>query len=333
MRINRLDMLDCVTEQIRARGLRTAFDANETAVFARELEHIQAGVVEKKFPALVGVLLVPIVGAGIIPGARSHTYREIDTWGEAEILEEFSLDDFPSAEVRGAEQSGKFRSFGAKYSYTFEELRARPSLSWDPISKKGETARRVMEEKLDKLILGTATGTNGPFKGLIHDDNSQNDTTTAGTPDFETGVEATDVATIIKTFRTMVAEARKATKGVYNDFDFVVSLAVSIKLNLFVPSTTVGGGTTVASFLLQHVQGVRSISVCPRLDGAGASGKDRILCFPRDPEVLDCLVPIRFEQFAPQLNGMAFVTPCHGKFGGLRIYQPLAIRRCDVTVT
>lgn len=330
---DRLDMLDCVRAQVQARGLASRYDANETAAFARELEAIQAGVIEKKFPALVGVNLVPIVGGNVFPGARSHTYREIDSWGEAEMLEEYTIEDFGTAEVRGAEVTGKLRSFGAKYVYTLEDLRARPSLSVDVTAKKAETARRVMEEKLDKLILGTATGLNGPFKGLFHDDNSQDDTTSAGTPDFVTGVEATDVATILSTFRKMVANAKIATKGVYRDFDFVISLAIGNLMNLFVPATTVGGGTTVGSFLLQHVAGVRSITECPRLDGAGTGGKDRILAFPRDPDVLDCLVPIRFEQFAPQLNGMAFVTPCHGKFGGLRIYQPLAVRRCDVTMT
>lgn len=325
--MKRLDMNDCIAEQIRARGLRSIVDANETATFARELEYIQAGVIEKKYPNLVGVSLVPISGGAIFPGARSHTYREITSWGEAELLEEFSLDDFPSTDVKGSETTGKFRSFGAKYSYTFEELRARPSQSWDPTQKKAETARRVMEEKLDKLILDGVTGL---FTGLLNDAASQDDTSS---DDWETGSEAGDVAAILATFRRMVANARIATKGVYNEFDFVISLAQSVKMNLFVPSTTVGGGTTVGDFLLNHVQGVRSITTSPRSDGAGAGGKDRVLCFPRDPEVLDALVPVRFEQFAPQLTGMAFVTPCHGKYGGIRIFQPLAIRRADVTMT
>lgn len=328
--MNRLDMYDCVRAQIQSRGLGTRYDANETATFARELEAIQAGVVEKKFPQLVGANLIPLTGAGIMPGARSHTYREIEGWGEAELLEEYTLEEFGTAEVRGAEQTGKFRSFGAKYIYTLEDLRARPSLTIDVPGNKAAVAVRVMEEKLDKLLLNA---TSGPFTGLLNDANSQNDTTGAGSPDFVTGVEATDVATIISTFRYMVNAAKIATLGAYSQFDFVVSLKIDTLLSLFVPSTTVGGGLTVADFLLNHVPGVRSITMCPRLDGAGAGGKDRMLCYPRDPEVLDAMVPIRREQFAPQLNGAAFVTAMHGKYGGLRIFQPLAIRRCDVTVS
>lgn len=324
--MKRLDMLDCVTSQIAARGLRSVVDANETAVFARELEWIQAGVIEKKYPNLVGANLVPLNGGAIFPGARSHTYREVDSWGEADLLEEYSLDDFPSVEVRGTETTGFFRSFGGKYSYSFEELRARPSLSFDPTQMKANVARRVMEEKLDRLIMSGG----GPFKGLLDDTSSTDDTSA---DDWETGTTAGDVTAIEATFRRVVTNAVLATKGVYTDFDFVLSLKQYVKMNLWVPATTAGGGMTIGQYLLRNVQGVRSITASPRNDGAGAGGKDRLLAFPRDPEVLDALVPIRYEQFAPQLSGMAFVTPAHGKYGGLRIFQPLAIRRADVIMT
>jgi hypothetical protein len=326
MTTDRLDMHDCVASQIKAHGLGSRYDANETATFARELEWIQAGAIEKKFPGLVGANLVPLAGGQVFPGARSHTYREIDSWGEAELLEEYTIDDFGTAEVRGAEVTGKFRNFGAKYIYTLEDLRARPSLTVDVIQNKAVTARRVMEEKLDKLIL---LG-DGPFTGLLNNANSQDDTSS---DDWETGTVAGDVTAIRNTFKRVADNAFLATKGVYTQFDFVVSNKMWTKLNLWVDATIAGNGMSVASFLLNNLTGVRSITPCARLDGAGATGKDRMLAFPRDPEVLDALVPTRFESLAPQLNGAAFITPCMGKYGGLRIFQPLAVRRCDVTMT
>jgi hypothetical protein len=238
-------------------------------------------------------------------------------------------------EAKGAEVTGKFRSIGAKYIYTIEDLRARPSVRVDIGAEKAKLARRVLEEKLDRLVMGNAAGTGDSaiFPGLITDTSSTDDTASAGTPDFESGTEATDVATIAKTFRTMVNNAFIDTKGLYSELDFVVSTKIWAKLGLFVPSTTVGGGTTLLSFLLQHVPGVRSISYSARLDAAGAGGKDRMLAFPRDPEVVDCLVPIRFEAFAPQLTGMAFTTYNAAKYGGLRVKQKKAIRRADATMT
>lgn len=323
----RFDMLACVNAQFQARGL-THYDAGETAVFARELEYLQAEAIEALYPEYTGANLVPIVGGGIAPGMRTHTYREISGFGEAELLENMTIEDFPTAEVRGAETTGKFRSFGAKYIVTVEELRARAAgMAIDVEAQKGAIARQVMESKLDKLIWESASG---PFTGLLNDSNSQDDTSA---DDWETGTEAGDVAAALATFRRIVNAGFEATKGLFREYDFVLSTKQWLKMNLFVPSTTVGGGTTLGSFLLNHVAGVRSISHSARLDGAGTGGKDRMMAFPRDPKVLDALIPIRFEQFAPQLNGMAFVTVCHGKYGGLRIKHPKAVRRADVTMT
>lgn len=333
MSTKRLDMHDCVATQIRSAGLSYLFDAGETATFSKELEYLQAGAVEAKFPEMKGLMLVPVVGGGIMPGARTHRYLEVSTFGEAEILETMAPEDFPSAEVQGAETTGVFRSIGAKYIVTIEDLRAKPSMTLDVEQQKGRAVRKSIESLLDKIVFGSASGTNGPFKGLLHDNNSQDDTTAAGTPDIETGVEATDATTLIKVFRTMRDAAFAATNGVFENYDFVVSTKVWLKLGAFLPSTTVGGGMTVKDFLLNYVPGIRSISYSSRLDAAGSGGKDRMLAFPRDPEVLDFLLPTRFEQFAPQLSGMAWTTFCAAKVGGLRIKHAKAIRRCDVTVT
>jgi hypothetical protein len=332
-KIIRFDMQECVTNQLACNGLSRVYDAGESATFTKELEYLQAGAVEAKFPELKGLQLVPVVGGGIFPGARTHRWLEVKAFGEAELLDTMAPEDFPSAEANGTENTGVFRSIGAKYIVSIEDLRAKPSMTIDVEAQKGRAVRKSMESLIDKIVFGGAATTIGPFKGLLHDTNSQDDTVAAGTPDWETGVEATDAATVIKTFRAVRDAAFAATGGTFEDYDFVVSTKMKLKLGLFLAATTVGGGTTVQDFLLKYVPGVRSISFSARLDVAGAGGKDRMLAFPRDPEVLDFLIPTRFEQWAPQLSGMAFTTYCAAKVGGLRIKHPKAIRRCDVTVT
>ncbi len=326
----RFDMNQCVLTQVRAHGLEQVYDANEVATFSKELEWLQAGAVEAKFPELKGLSLVPVVGGGIFPGARTHAYREVSGFGEAEILDTMAPEDFGTAEVTGSETTGVFRSIGAKYIVSIEELRAKPSMTIDIEAQKGALVRKVIEQKLDRIVLGTKTGLNGPFKGLIHDDNSIDDTSS---DDWETGTEAGDVAAILATFRRVRNAQFLATAGLFPDLDFVLSTKQFMKMGLFVPSTTVGGGTTVGNFLLQYVPGIRSISHCSRLDNAVSTNVDRLLAFPRDPEVLDFLIPTRFEQWAPQLTGMAFTTYCAAKVGGLRIKHSKAIRRADVTMS
>jgi hypothetical protein len=328
MRTNqRLDMDYCVGQQLAARGLRV--DAGETAAYARQLEFLQAEAIEAKHPEFKGLSLVPVFGGAIPLGARSHTYRQIEGFGEAELLEAMAPEDFPTADVRGEEVSGLFRSVGAKYSVNIEELQAAAMMSTNVESEKAKIARKVMESKLDKLVwLG-----GGPFEGLTDDDMSEDDTTAAGTPDWEQAATADELTAIENTFRATINAQFVATKGLFPALDFVLSTKAWLKMGLWIPGTTAGGGKTIGDFLLSSVPGVRSISHCSRLDGVGAGGKDRLIAFPRDPEVMDVILPLRFEQFAPQLAGMQFTTYCRAKYGGIRQKHPLAVRRVDLTVT
>lgn len=324
------DFKQLVERQLANNGI--VLDAGETAVYTRELEYIQAGAVEADFPALKGLQLVPIAGGGIFPGARTHRWFEVEKAGEAQLLDTMAPEDFPSAEVRGAENVGLFRSIGAKYIVTVEDIRAKPSMTNDVEAMKGSAVRESIEQLLDRIVFGKATALTGPFKGLLHNDNSQDDTSAVGGNATLTGTEVQNAERLISLFRTVRDRAFKDTLGVHEDFDFVVSTSVWTMLGLFLPATTVGGGMTVGDFLLKYVPGVRSISYSSRQDAAGGSGKDRILAFPRDPKVLDFLLPTRFEQWAPQLSGMAWSTFCAAKTGGLRIKKPKAVRRVDVTI-
>jgi hypothetical protein len=46
-------------------------------------------------------------------------------------------------------------------------------------------------------------------------------------------------------------------------------------------------------------------------------------------EILEGVVPIEFEQFPAQQEGLDFVTPCHARNGGIKVYQPKAMQYAD----
>lgn len=332
--IPRMSPAEHVDFQLKINGLK--FDAGETASFARELEYIQAALVEEKFPEFTYSSIVPIKTDAPM-GARSHTWREVRDIGQANMLDNMAPEDFGAAEVIGAENTGTFRSLGSKYLYSLEELRANQMMSIKTEVRKASAARRSIESALDRLVwLGNSAAgfPSGPFLGLFQDGLSQNDQTaaTAGAAANTTWTSG-DVATKASfVFRTLSDAAYVASRGAFDQFDFVVSLRVMTFLGNWVPATTAGTGLSIMNFILQSCPRVRSITACDRARGISGANADRILCFPRSPEVLEAYVPIAFEQFAPQLRGMVFETYCHAKYGGIRVYHPNMIRRCDVTV-
>ncbi len=321
----KFDMSLSIASQFAARGFR--LDAGETANFARELEWLQAQAIEIKYPEYKGLSLVPIVGGGIPLGARSHTYRTVEDFGEAEMLETMASEDFPSVDVQGKEATGTFRSLGAKWSVTVEDLRASQMMSIQVEPRKAMAARKAIEGKLDRLV---AAG-GGPFTGLFADANSTEITPVAKAADDDTwGAASTEPVPVADDVKKMVDTAFADTKGNFTAYDLVVGTAqwtqLSNRLNTY-------NDKSIFDYLLSSVPMLRSITHWNRCDGAGTGGKDRILCYPRDPEVLDLLLPIRFEQFAPQLSGMAFVTHCAAKYGGIRFKHVKAITCMDLTPT
>lgn len=314
------------------------FDANETAAFSRELEYVHAEVIEAKYPDLKFRNVVPIK-SGAPLGATSHRWFEVDGYGSAAFLDNLATEDFPTAEVKGAENTGKIRSFGAKWMLTVEELRAAALMRIKPDTEKARLARRAMETLLDKTVLGSATGVNGGFKGLLHDDSS---TAYVGTPanwfNATNPVHADyDPMDIITDLRGLVDQPFIETKGAFASYDLFVPPELGVLLDR--PMSVIVGAnpqylqTSIAQYALSTIPRLRSISVDNfRMAAAGTAGKHRAMAYPRDPEVLDAFIPLDFEQFAPEFSGMSFVTHCHGKYGGLRIKHIKAVRRMDLAI-
>ncbi len=327
----------CVDAQLKANGLR--FDANETAAFSRELEYVHNEVIEAKYPELKWRNVMPLkTGAPL--GMTAHRWFETDGFGEAAFLDNMATEDFPTAEVNGAENTGKIRSIGAKWHMTVEDLRAAQLMRVNVDAAKAKLVRRAIESTFDKAAFGTYNTTPGGFKGLCHDDNST-DYATSVCNWFTESTSGGDPFEILADVRGALEAAFIDTKGAFAQFDMVCPPEIGVLLDrpMFRTSTLDGDtietpiNMSIGQYMLATLPYLRSITKdCFRLANAGNS-KHRVLFYPRDPEVFDVFVPLDFEQFAPQLSGMCFTTHCHAKYGGIRMKHVKAVRRIDLATS
>lgn len=319
----KFDMKQSIEGQFRANGL--TYDAGETAAFARELEVIQAEAVEALYPEYKFDKLVPIK-SDAPDGATAHTWREIEGFGEAEFLESLAPEDFPTTDVQGKENTGKFRSLGVKYMYSIDEIaRAALMSNFKPEVQRNKLAKQVVDSRFDISVFNGGGG----FTGLGQDASSQDDTAAiaaavTGGSNWNTATPDTVVAAIKKQ-RDI---AFVASNGLFEEFDFVFTPKLWTKLGTRLDTYS---DKTIADFVLSSVPGVRSLSWTGRLAAKGAGGIERSLCYPRDPRVLEAYIPVRFRQMPPQLRGMVFEIYCQARYGGLRFYHPNMIRRHDIT--
>jgi hypothetical protein len=89
-------------------------------------------------------------------------------------------------------------------------------------------------------------------------------------------------------------------------------------------------GETIASVFLRTNPYIKNLDVWTKLDLADAAAAGpRLLCYKRDPEILELEIPQEPEQFPPQAQGLEFVINCHARVGGLRMSYPLACAYAD----
>ncbi len=305
-------------------------DAGETAAMARELEYIFAEVYRKEFPDLKGRSLVPIKG-GVPSGAESHTYTEVERFGQAKIVHNYAK-DFPGTEVQGKQFSDVIRSIGDSYQYSVQDVRASALTKIKMPIEKAETAREVMENLLDDLTLNGDADTN--LKGmnsasLVTNYNAVSKGTQASGTTWLTATPQEILLDVLGLCRAVADN----TKNKHTANTLVLDSASYNKVAFtFIESATgVLTTQTILQYILANVPGLQTVEVWHRLDHAGATSKSRIFAYDRNPGVIYQVIPQDFEQMPPQARNMAFVINCHMRWGGCVSPRPKAVSYMDGT--
>lgn len=311
-----------------AAGLQAAegrADANETMVFARQLEHVYSKVYEiKKLPSVFREF-API-NREVSNADEAHTFREVEGFGEAKILDGYRSKDFPSVELQGKEVSGVVKSVGASYSYTIQDMRRAAQTGMDLSMRKAKLARDIIERKLDALAFnGDALA---GFTGIA--DLSNILSVSAINGDW---ANATRTAQEIVDDVLFMAESMfEATKGECTGK--VLLLPTKAFKKVMYKDLPGSGGSLrskIAEYLMAGVPGLERILHAPRLATEGGSSKERIMLVDNNPEVLEAVIAQEFEQWAPQQNGLAWDVMCHARWGGWKVHQPKGVAYMDGT--
>jgi hypothetical protein len=300
-------------------GISERYDANETMSFARELESIDVKLYEKVYPEYKGTALVP-VGTGISEGADEYTYRWMEELGEAGLLVNYA-DDVPMVDVRGEEETSKLVSFAAGYQYTVQDLRRAKLTGRGVDQMRAMAARRVLAKKANDVIFhGVAS------KGITGFANNAN-------VDFVTGLTGTwSTATAV--------EITNDVRAIENEI-YAESGGAEMPDSIVFASTTFqylskmlgdNADKTVLKFLREqgNLMFIKNIEFAHELNLANATGNGpRTICYKRDPEKLEALLPIPFVQHPVFPKSLSFSVPCECRVGGVVVRYPGSMRYVD----
>lgn len=306
-------------------------DAAFSAFFNRQLEHIRSKLIEEKFPDLHALEWVPM-SESVHPGATSFVTRSSRSVGEVAIASTMSARG-PRGDVTVAEGASGIVSLQNAYGWSIQDIRSAQLAGFDLSGAKARAAKLAIAQKMDNILLladGTATwyGLYGLFKlptsggssvgvyTVPADGTGASALWTAKTPDL-----------ILRDMNGIVHKQVIDTKEVDIPNEMKLPLAAWTHIATTPRSST--SDTTILEYFLKTSPYIKSVVPSSKLDDAGASSVGRMVVYKKDPEILEAVVPILFEQFAPQLEGTAYVTECHARVGGIDLHRPKGVTYGD----
>lgn len=306
---------------LRVDGRTMRIDAAvATAFVARELEHVKSLTYDIKKVALRCRDFFPVSHEGH-PGAEVISYDQYDSFGEAEITDNYDGD---SPAVDAEKQNFGAKVFGLRDHYTFslQDFRA-IAMSGSRLSEiKPMQARRGIEAKLEKIV---ALGV--PQKGVKGVLNHASVGIFPETPAF---TWATPGRTMYRFLQALAQQV--LIQSSQTEMANAILIAPSLyELCAGTPFGNEDGEKSVLQAFVDNSPTIDFVDQWVQLTGAGAGGLDRAMAYRKDPAVVEVEITQEYEELAPEVRGMRYITECHMRTAGSVVRYPLAMLYADFT--
>lgn len=306
--------------------LHERFDAGESPFFSRQLEAIRPGLLEVRYADLKWDTFLPtrVIGAD----QAQYTVRSYDKVGKSTLASDMST-RAGNVEVKGTESSVLVRHTQSHYFWSVQDMRYAARAGLDLDTRLAMAARRAIEETLDDVFL-IGDGTNAYF-GMYGLFSTLNSTALS----YSVGNGAAGAATF---------DSKSADEIALNLHGIANGIATNTKASimpnaLVVPLTTYnlintrrmgdGSNETVLSYFERtNTYGIK-VDWSTKLETQGSSSSKRMVCYRKDPDIMEAVLGVRFEQNTPQWEGWLLHTDCHASMAGTQVYQPGAVSYAD----
>lgn len=308
---------DCNVKHPSGRRL----DANETAVFSRELESVDREITKTLYPAFRSDEFIPIK-PGVDPGAETYVWYRFDTVGLAKLIDNYAA-DLPRIHTYGSPNTSPIRSVGDAYGYSIQDIRA-AALAGRPLdSELAMLSREAIERKLDALAAFGATSDQIP--GFLNASGVPLLLATSLNGDWDN--PATTGEQILQDLKTIEFTVWTQSKQIHKPDSMLVGSATYTALARAFSSTV---PDSIMSVFLRGSSMVKSIEPWVQLDLADAGGDgERMVVYEKNVVNMHQIKPVVYETLPPQAKNLAFVVPNHARTGGVVVKRPLSMLYVD----
>ncbi len=314
------DIADVPAYFVKAHELMGVTDAQETLVFARQLETIKRRMYEVKYTELKGKRFVP-EGNEATETTEYLTYRVWDSFTMAKVIGNGNT-DIPLVGATAREVSVKGYRVASAYQYTVDDLRSAQAANVPLIDIYARQVRMSFElAREDHTAFGLPEG--NTF-GLLNHPN----VTLVSLPNGDWANPATTGEEILEDLNFYVTQMLVATDEIWSPDTLLMTISAYRLLATKLLNTANGSNITVLRAFQDANPGI-TIDTWNKLNAAAADGGPRMVLYRKSPEVMEFEVATNFEQAPVQVVAWTYTVACRCKWFGFQLQYPLAVSYTD----
>jgi hypothetical protein len=298
-------------------------DANETALFGRQLEYISARIRETKRPELKWRQFVPVTSE-VPAGAETWTYYMWDAAGMADIVANYG-DDIRRVGVTAKKFTQDIASWALGYDWSVLDIERATFGGINYRNRKSDQVRKGFELRFEAMAALGYTGAN--IRGLLNNVNVPVISAAVVGGSAVWGSSGKSANDVLNDLLAMEDSILTTTKGVETPDTLLLSLA---KFR-YIQNTAlfVGAGSdekvTILKAFLERSQNVTGVDWWHPLALANAGGTGPRACmYKRDPEHVHFEMPLAPRELPAQVKNLALDVNSWCRAGGVVYEYPLS---------
>lgn len=298
-------------------------DAQETLVFARQLETIKRKMYEVKYTELKGKRFIP-EGNEATETTEYLTYRIWDSYTMAKVIGNGST-DVPLVGATAREVSVKGYRLAVGYQYTVDDLRSAQALNVPLIDTYAKQVRMGFElAREEQSAFGLPESGMNLF-GLLNHPNVP----VVALPNGDWSNPATTGEEILEDLNHMVTTMLVTTDEIHAGDTMLMTIAAFRLISTKLLNSANGSNITVLKAFQDSNPGI-TIDTWNKCTHAAANGtSSRIVFYKKSSDILEFEVATAFEQMPASVQGWVYTVVCRCKWFGLQIQYPLALSYSD----
>jgi hypothetical protein len=297
-------------------------DANETALFRRQLEFVDKQMYEAVFPENLARQYIP-TQPGVPDWANVYTWQMYEKFGRAKIIGSHA-DDLPRADAKGQDASRIIKDLGAAYGYTIREIKRAQATGVPLDQMKAMAARFAIDAEMDNILANGLSTHN--LEGLLSLTGANTFTPgakTGGGTTWANGTPDEIAADLFGIVAKVITDMKNSGGPAFQKF--VVLIPVSQYALIAQKRMGDGSNLTVLKYVLENSPWIEAIEPWHHCAGAGVGPSDRMVAYPRNPLVVAGIVPQEYVAMAPEQRNLEYIVNAIASTGGVVCRYPIAV--------